>query len=550
MFELTLKNTDSHFFINIKDPLAQFCTLYVFQNNQLKDSQKSGYMISLENRPINQLPIRFALNNDNTKATYLIKTVSQYPIYATYSFGEQIELDNSLSPNFIIFILSFGIFLTMFFYNIFLYFVIKDKSYIFYSLYMLGYFMITLLTQGYITSISSDLIPFTPLLLASFLQLYFVGLVFFTIYFLNLTNTFPKLKKTILYLLYANIIASLTVPFATQIQILSMIIMNMLYITLIFTGFRSYFSGFRPALYYLIATGVALISNFTYTFMNQGVLIPYNIYTYNLMTFGLVWDMILLAFALAYRIKLLQEENTKNERLALIKSKETSLGELSGNIAHQWRQPLAELGAINTNMEAKLKYSIASKEELLEQLKLGKDILQHLSGTVSTFQSFFQNSSSTLSFCVNDEIKRCVNFVKLSFKNNDIQLEFIENTEIIINGNANEFSQIILNIILNAKDILIQREIKNKLIKIELKKNLDVFKIEIQDNAGGIKIEPIESIFDCYVTDKDTGIGIGLFIAKTIVEQKFGGKITAFNNANGAVFSMSFNLSSNSSKSI
>lgn len=535
-FDIAITKNNPHFFININDPLAQSCTMYVFQNAQLISSNESGYMVPLKNRSVKQFPIRFVLTDNTIQTTYLIKTVSQYPIYGSYSFGEQHELDNANNINYIIFILSCGIFLTMFFYNIFLYFVVKDKAYIFYCLYIFGYFMITLLAQGYIGLIFSELIAYTPLLLASFLQIKFIGLVFFSFYFLNLKQKYPLLAKTILYLLYANIIASLTVPFATQVQIFSIIFMNMLYLTLLYGGFRGYFSGFKPALYYLIATGIALISSIAYSFMNQGVLIPFNIYSYNLMTFGLIWDVLILSLALAYRIKLLQEENIKNERLALIKSKQTSLGELSGNIAHQWRQPLAEIGSINANIEAKLKYSTTSKEELLEQLNLEKNILRHLSNTVTTFQSFFQNATSNMLFSINDEIKRCISFVQQSMEANDIQVEFIENTNISLYGNENEFSQVILSVILNAKDVLIQREIPNKMIKIELKKYLNGCKIEINDNAGGIKIKPIETIFDSYITDKETGSGIGLFIARTIVEQKFSGKISAYNGKSGAVF--------------
>lgn len=539
MFEVTTKGEDPHFFLETKDPLAQSSTMYVIQNNQLLYSKTSGYMIPIGARPIKQFPIRFELNKSNIKTTYLIKTVSQYPIYASYSFGEQYQLDNAHSVSSII-ILSIGIFAAMFFYNIFLYFVIKDKAYIYYTLYIFGYFIITLLAQGYITLIWDDLIPFTPFLLSFFLQIQFIGLVFFTTYFLDLKKEFPIHNRIAHYLLYANIIATLTVPFAPFLQILSIIFMNILSITLIYIGFKSYLSGYKPALYYLIATGVALLSNLVYGFMNQGIFLTFNIWSYNLMSFGLVWDVIVLSLALAYRIKLLQEENFKNQRLALIKSKQTSLGELSGNIAHQWRQPLAELGSITSNIEAKLKYSTISKEELLEQLNLEKEILKHLSSTITTFQNFFQNSTTNILFSVNDEIKRCIAFVQEAMKTNDIQVEFIEKIQASLNGNANEFSQVILNIVLNAKDILITREIKNKLIQIELKKHLDGFIIQIQDNGGGIKIKPIESIFESYVTDKESGIGIGLFIAKTITEQKLNGQISAHNYTNGAIFRIYF----------
>lgn len=542
IFEITTTQNDSNFFLDVKDPLVQSCILYVFQDNQLISSEKSGYMTPLKNRPINQFPIRFELTNNTLKTTYLIKTVSQFPIYASYAFGEQHELDNVFNPIYIIFILSCGIFLTMFFYNIFLYFVIKDKAYIFYCLYIIGYFMITLLAQGYITLVSDSLVIYTPLLLALFLQIKFIGLVFFTIYFLNLTKTFLLLEKNIRYLLYANIIASLTVPFATEVQILSIIFMNALYITLIYAGFKSYFSGFKPALYYLIATGIALVSSIAYSFMNQGIFFSFNIWTINLMTFGLIWDMILLSLALAYRIKVLQEENIKKEQLLMIKSRQNSISELSGNIAHQWRHPLSELGAIMANLEAKLKYSAISDQEILKSIFISSKILKNLSETVNTFQGFFQNKKDDTLFNVDNELKNIIDFIKDSMDNNSIEIRYLcDDKEVFLNGNSNEFSQVILNIVLNAKDILIEKNIQNPFILINLQRYEGGFKITIGDNGGGIKIKPIESIFDSYVTDKQNGTGIGLFIVKTIITQKFNGEIEAYNDKDGAIFEIKFN---------
>jgi signal transduction histidine kinase len=397
--------------------------------------------------------------------------------------------------------------------------------------------MITLLAQGYVTLISNDLLIFTPLLISSFLQIELIGLAFFTIYFLNLAKTFPSLEQTIRYLLYANIIASLTVPFASELQILSMIFMNGLYLMLIYVGFKSYFTGYKPALYYLIATGMALISIITYSFMNQGVFLSFNIYSYNLMTFGLIWDILFLSLALAYRIKLLQEENKSKESLLFIKSRQETIGELTGNIAHQWKSPLAELGAIIANIEAKLRFATISKEELLDQLTLSKTILRHSADTVDTFQSFFQNLHTQELFCINDEIKRTIAFVEQSLKNNNITVHFEEKIhDVKLSGNSNEFAQIILNILMNAKDALVAQNREHKKIKITLHQYPDGFKLEIHDNGGGIKIKPIESIFDSYVTNKPQGTGVGLFIVKTIVEQKFGGKINVYNTKDGAYF--------------
>jgi two-component system, NtrC family, C4-dicarboxylate transport sensor histidine kinase DctB len=295
--------------------------------------------------------------------------------------------------------------------------------------------------------------------------------------------------------------------------------------------------GFKPALFYLMATGMSNMLMILFVVVNQGDGINYSLFSINLPNIALVWEMILLSLALAYRIKLLQEENKSKESLLFIKSRQEAIGELTGNIAHQWKSPLAELGAIIANIEAKLRFATISKEELLDQLTLSKTILRHSADTVDTFQSFFQNLHTQELFCINDEIKRTIAFVEQSLKNNNITVHFEEKIhDVKLSGNSNEFAQIILNILMNAKDALVAQNREDKKIKITLHQYPDGFKLEIHDNGGGIKIKPIESIFDSYVTNKPQGTGVGLFIVKTIVEHKFGGKIKVYNTKDGACF--------------
>ncbi len=543
-FDITITNSNTDFFMDIKDPLAELCVVYIFQENKLIHTETSGYMTLIKNRPVPQFHISFKLIDSNLKTTYLIKTVSQYPFYASYSFGKQHELETSWHLNHIIFILSCGIFFAIFFYNIFLYFIIKDKSYIFYCIYIFGFFMITLVAQGYVALFLPTMLSFTPIFVALFLQIEFIGIVFFTIYFLNLTKTFPKIEKYIRYLLYANIIASLTVPFIPILQILSMFFMNTLYLILIYVGFRSYFNGFKPALYYLIATGVALISIFAYSFMNQGVFFSFNIWSFNLMTFGLVWDMILLSFALAYRIKLLQEEKLKTEIMLTMASRHSAIGEFAGNVAHQWRQPLSILGSMVTNIDANIRFIGEVKlNELKEFVSKSNNIISHMSSTIDIFQEFFAHKEniSTNSFDIREQIQRCIDFTNNSMKDYDIKVKFIANHNLTLIGDENEFAQIILNLISNAKDVLIKHRKIDREIIIILDKKDKYITITIQDNGGGIKIEPLDKIFEPYISTKNlTGTGIGLFIVKNIIEQRFKGSIQVENIKFGAMFVIKF----------
>lgn len=534
-FVFEISNTsDDELFFDSRNMVGNNQDLYILNNNKLLKHYKNGFDVATKNRDIKSFPIRFQLEKSPNTLTYFFKVESKVPLYTAFAFGNEKEVDKDWYIMYIIMIVTSSIFIGFFIYNLFLYYITKDKAYLFYCIYIFGFFAFNFIALGYplifMDNIENYIFP-----IFIFIKLF--GLTFFAIYFLKLHEKQKRDKNIFLFLLGLIAILSVFYVFALALALYALVI-QILHFFSIYIGIKSYRNGNKYAMHYLIATGMSNILSLGFIFMNQGQFVPFNLLTINLINIALIWELIMLSLALANRIRLLQNESIRNEQLAMIKSKQTSIGELSGNIAHQWRQPLAELSSIIVNTEAKIRFSSIEKEELLKQFELSSKILKHLSSTIDTFQGFFQNERIETTFCVNDEIKRCIEFVNDSMKNNGINIIFTEEKDFYLIGKANEFSQIILNIVLNAKDMFCQRNIQNREIKIDIKsfnKSFNKsFKIEISDNAGGIEIKPIESIFESYITSKDKGIGIGLFIVKTIVEQKFNGKIEVINNKSRA----------------
>lgn len=348
------------------------------------------------------------------------------------------------------------------------------------------------------------------------------------------------LYKINIILLFITMLSLFSIPFAKELKILGPIFLIFLFLTLLYSGYRRYKKGFQSALYYLLATGFALMSFIIYMIMLEGKLLEYGLISYNLPVFGLSWDVIVLSLALAHRIKLLQQENIEKERMLLLNSRQNSIGELTGNVAHQWRQPLSELGAIFAKMEAKLKYATINKDELLASIDKSTKIFKNLSNTIDTFQGFFQNIETKEKFSIDKEIKNSIDFLKDSLTHNNINIKYRSKISATINGNKNEFLQVLLNIILNAKDVIIEKKVKDGIISVSAEEDKEFVTISVEDNGGGIKIKPIEKIFESYVTDKQNGTGIGLFMAKTIVENKLRGKMEAVNTDVGARFVITF----------
>jgi len=161
-----------------------------------------------------------------------------------------------------------------------------------------------------------------------------------------------------------------------------------------------------------------------------------------------------------------------------------------------------------------------------------------MSKTIDDFRNFFNPNAKLELFLIQDAVDNAVKIVgsTLSFHNMDIEILIDEDVK--INGYKNEYSQAVLNIISNAKDILLEREIKDPQIKIYLDKNKKN-KLYIEDNAGGIPDDIIDKIFDPYFTTKfEYGTGIGLYMTKLIIENKMNGTINVTNSSKGAVFTI------------
>lgn len=241
--------------------------------------------------------------------------------------------------------------------------------------------------------------------------------------------------------------------------------------------------------------------------------------------------------------KRIEEEVLKNrekDKLMFHQAKLASLGEMLGNISHQWRQPLMEINSLFLPIEAKLSYDIPlENDELLDAINKLNVITKYMSNTIDDFRNFFATDKEKIKFQLIEQINSTINIISSGLKNNNIKLDIIiqKNPELI--GYKNEYSQVLINIVNNAKDILVERKINNPHIKISIFEEDNNIITTVEDNGGGIKIEPIKKIFDPFFTyEKDNGSGIGLFMSKLIIENNMHGKLIAQNTEFGALFTI------------
>ena len=234
------------------------------------------------------------------------------------------------------------------------------------------------------------------------------------------------------------------------------------------------------------------------------------------------------------------EKNREREQLLIQKSKFIALGEMISNIAHQWRQPLSELSSILMFIRFRQSIEKLDKDTMSQKLNEADKVLDFMSHTIDDFRNFFISKKEKEEFLLYEVVNIVINIISSTLVNYNIKLEIDIDKTIVLNTYLNEYEQVLLNIINNAKDELIEKKIKNPSIKIKAIKEKDNIVLYIEDNGKGILIEPKSKIFEPYFTTKDHshGTGIGLYMSKIIVEKNMNGKLSVENTKNGARFAI------------
>ncbi|MDX1958849.1 MAG: chemotaxis protein CheB [Leptospiraceae bacterium] len=236
----------------------------------------------------------------------------------------------------------------------------------------------------------------------------------------------------------------------------------------------------------------------------------------------------------------IQEELKKNrdkDHILIHQSRLAAMGEMIGNIAHQWRQPLTSLATIFQKLRDSYDFGELDSDTFQKIEKEFIEILKHISGTIDDFRNFFQpNKVKHEFYIVAQGIEKALSLLGSRFNRTrtKISLQYVNDIKVL--GFESEFSQVVLNIIANSLDVIEERKIPNPEIKISIEKAETKVRVIISDNAGGISENLVDKIFDPYFTTKDKGTGIGLYMSKMIIEKSMNGKLFLSNHKTYAEF--------------
>lgn len=237
------------------------------------------------------------------------------------------------------------------------------------------------------------------------------------------------------------------------------------------------------------------------------------------------------------------EKELESKRLLLIQQgRHASMGEMVGNIAHQWRQPLNALGLLIQKIGFFYNRGTLDENKINTSIDRGMKLINGMSQTIDDFREFFNPNKKKELFCLREAIDNAHSILEATFSSYTIEFQVKMDDEIKIEGYKNEFSQVLVNLLNNAKDVLIEKKVSPAYINVSVIKADNNFILKVCDNGGGVQESQVEKIFDPYFTTKEEGkgTGIGLYMSKMIIEDQMHGKISVSNTSEGACFSIQF----------
>ena len=246
-----------------------------------------------------------------------------------------------------------------------------------------------------------------------------------------------------------------------------------------------------------------------------------------------------MAFKLDITDKIhLREELKNQEELMIVQSRHAAMGEMISMIAHQWRQPISVIAMDANNVLVDIELDSVESESLKNDVSDIIEQTKHLSQTIDDFRNFFKPNKIRDEVLVQDVYMEALKVISKSLENNDIEIKSDFNSKTVISIYSRELLQVIINILKNAKEALEEnREIGREILSTISENESSIF-IEICDNAGGIKRDIQEHIFEPYFSTKDekNGTGLGLYMSKIIIEKHLKGKLSVSNKNEGSCF--------------
>lgn len=237
------------------------------------------------------------------------------------------------------------------------------------------------------------------------------------------------------------------------------------------------------------------------------------------------------------RIAVEVEKNREKDHIMAHQARLAAMGEMLSNISHQWRQPLNNVSLIVQNLQLEFEANELTQDTCRTYVQECIQLLTYMSRTIDNFSAFYHPDQERQLFGLFRAVSDVVALVTHDLKSHGITVEVANEQDSQVDGYRNEFAQVLLNLIINAKEALLRLQPSTPLIKIVCTQQENTALITVADNGGGINPELLDKIYDPYFTTKfmSQGTGIGLYMSKMIIEKHMEGRLSLENTGAGTV---------------
>jgi len=458
----------------------------------------------------------------------------------------------------------YGVLLLIVFYNMFLFLVWNDRNYLYYVFFIGSFMLWQLCIDGLGHQyLWKDIHWLNEKGALIFISLTIYSAILFTRSFLHLREYALRLNYILVgfqSLMLVLLLSSFAFSYSVVIQVLVWLIFP-IPVLLLYAGIIAIKHKYQYARFYILGWSLFLGASMLLALNALGLIGGYEYIKYIQQT-GSLGEVMFFSLALAERINLLRQQNTKTlsrlnsrlqsevyEKVSEIREKDellmqkfrlATMGEMLENISHQWKQPLHKLSLVIQNYYFKHKLKGASIEELEAFNETSATLLSYMSSTIDDFRNFFNPQKEKEYFDLHENVEKVLDILSSSMQEEEIEVNVSSDEKYKVFGYPNEFGQVLLNLFSNTKEAFSLHNVEKKSINIEVSETSEEVTVSFLDNAGGIAKDILPKIFDPYFSTKrfKEGSGIGLYMSKMIVENSMHGRFGVENTNNGAKFTI------------
>jgi PAS domain S-box-containing protein len=241
---------------------------------------------------------------------------------------------------------------------------------------------------------------------------------------------------------------------------------------------------------------------------------------------------------LRQRVKNEVAKNREKDIILIQQNRQAALGETLEHILHQWKQPLQTIGVLVQYLESHYSDGLLTDDFVRDTVDKTMYLLKHMAQTAEIFMDYYKPEIDKKAFSIKETLEEALSFIEPEFRHRKITVGIDADQELAAHGFPKEFVQVLLIILTNTRDAFKERRTENPSLTIKAFAEGKKAVVTITDNAGGIPEKSIGKVFDLYFTTKEStgGTGIGLYMAKSIIERHMNGRLTVTNADGGARF--------------